>query len=111
MDGCGGGGVEPGEEVGVEVAEEQGGLEEDQAGEPDGGGASERGEELLGGDGLNEEQEQGGEKDGCGGQGVLRHCDLLPSARFGSARFGVWVPPVVFGQSPDFIVFRLGIIL
>ena len=52
------------EPVGVEVAEQERGLEEDEAGEPDGGGASEDGEELLGGEGLDEEEEEGREKGG-----------------------------------------------
>jgi hypothetical protein len=54
------------ERVGVEVAEEERGLEEDEAGEPDGGGASQDGQELLGGDGFDEEEEQGREEDGGG---------------------------------------------
>ena len=55
--------VEP---MGVEVSGEEGELEEDQAGEPDGRGASEDGEELFGGHGFDEEEEEGREED-CGG--------------------------------------------
>jgi hypothetical protein len=53
------------EPVGVEVTQQKRGLEEDEAGEPDGGGSSEDGEELLGGEGLNEEEQEGREKGGA----------------------------------------------
>ena len=51
--------------MGIEVRDEQGGLEEDQAGDPDRGRSAQDGEQLLGGDGLDEEEQEGGEKD-CG---------------------------------------------
>ena len=50
--------------VRVEVAEKQGELEEDQAGEPDCGRAFEGGEELLRRHGLDQEEEKGREEDG-----------------------------------------------
>ena len=50
--------------VSVEVAKKEGELEEDQAGEPDCGRASEGGEELLGRHGLDQEEEKGREEDG-----------------------------------------------
>ncbi|HEY0163118.1 MAG TPA: hypothetical protein VGB69_10600 [Edaphobacter sp.] len=62
--------------MGVEVAEQQRGLEEDEAGEPYGGGASEDGEDLLGGKRLDEEEEEGRDEGGGsveearGGHGV-----------------------------------------
>jgi len=53
-----------GQPVRVEVAEQQGELEEDEAGEPDRRGAAERGEQLLGRHGLDQEEEKRREKDG-----------------------------------------------
>jgi len=55
-----------GEPVGVEVSEEQGGLKEDEAGDPHSGGAAEGGQELFGGHGLDGEEEQGAKED-CAG--------------------------------------------
>ena len=55
-----------GEPMGVEIGEEESGLEEDEAGDPDGGGATESGEQLFGGHGFDEEEEECGEKDCCG---------------------------------------------
>lgn len=55
---------EAGKPVRVEVAEQEGGLEEDQAGEPDGGGAAEDREDLPGAKGFDEEEEEGREKGG-----------------------------------------------
>jgi hypothetical protein len=46
----------------IEVAEQKRCLEEDEAGEPDGGRASEDGKELLGREGLNQEKQKGGEE-------------------------------------------------
>ena len=54
----------PREPVRVEVGGQQGGLKEDQAGDPDGGRSAEDGQELLGGDGLDQEEEERSEKDG-----------------------------------------------
>ena len=50
--------------VGVEVAEQQRDLKEDEAGEPDGGGAAEDGKQLLGGHRLDQEEQECAEKDG-----------------------------------------------
>ena len=55
------------EPMGVEIRGKQGGLKEDEAGDPDGGGATEGGKELLGGHGFDEEEEECGEKD-CSGE-------------------------------------------
>lgn len=52
-----------GEPVRVEVAEQKGELEEDQAGEPYRRGASERGEELLCRHGLDQKEQEGREED------------------------------------------------
>jgi hypothetical protein len=51
--------------VSVEISEEQGGLEEDEAGDPDGGGAAEGGEQAFGGHGLDGEEQKGAEENGC----------------------------------------------
>src|SRR5271154_4354334 len=53
----------PGEPVRVEVGAEKGGLKEDKAGDPDGGGASENGQQQLGRHGLDEEEQKRCEKD------------------------------------------------
>jgi hypothetical protein len=45
--------------VRVEVAEQKRGLKEDEAGEPDGGGASKDGEQLFSSERLNKEEEEG----------------------------------------------------
>ena len=54
-----------GEDVGVEIAEEQQQLEEDEAGHPDGGRASEGGQDLLCSYGFDEKEQEGGGEDGC----------------------------------------------
>ncbi len=59
-----GGGLAAGEPVGVEIAEEQGDLKEDQACEPHRGGAAENGQELFRGHRLDEEEQEGAEEDG-----------------------------------------------
>ena len=56
-----------GQPAGIEIAEQQLGLEEDQAGDPDGGRSAEDGKQLAGGDGLDEEEQEGAEKD-CAGE-------------------------------------------
>jgi hypothetical protein len=50
----------------VEVGNEQRSLEEDKAGDPDSRGSAERGKKLLGGDGFNKEEKEGGKKDSGG---------------------------------------------
>ncbi len=57
----------PGQPVRVEIAEEQLGLEENQTGNPDGGGSAEDGKELTGSDGLDEEEQERAEKH-CAGE-------------------------------------------
>ena len=52
-----------GEPVGVEVAEEERGLEEDETGDPNGGGATEGWQQLLGCHWFDEEEKERGEKD------------------------------------------------
>ena len=51
-----------GQNVRIEVAEQQHKLEEDQAGHPDGRGAAEDGQQLLGGEGLDEEEQEAPQK-------------------------------------------------
>ena len=51
------------EPVRVKIADEERGLEEDQAGDPHGGRSAEDGQQLLGRDGLDHEQKEGGEED------------------------------------------------
>ena len=58
------GGVAACNPVCVEIAEQQRDLEEDQAGEPDRGGAAEDGKELLGGHRLHQEEQECAEEDG-----------------------------------------------
>jgi len=55
--------------VRVEVAEQERELKEDEAREPDRGGAAEGREELLGRHGLNQEEEKGREEDSTAVQG------------------------------------------
>jgi hypothetical protein len=49
----------------VGVRAEQRGLKEDQAGDPDGSGAAQQGQQLPGHDGLNQKKQERGEED-CG---------------------------------------------
>ena len=55
----------PGEPMRVEIGEEKGGLKEDETGDPDCGGSAEGGQELLGSDGLDQEEKERAEKDGA----------------------------------------------
>src|SRR5271156_415191 len=48
-----------GEPVGIEISAQKHELKEDEAGEPDGGRASQRGQQALGGYGFDEEEEKG----------------------------------------------------
>lgn len=59
-----GGGLATGDPVGVEIAEEQGGLKEDEACEPHRGGATKDWQKLFRGHRLHEEEQEGAEKDG-----------------------------------------------
>jgi hypothetical protein len=59
--GCG---LATGDPMGIEIAEEQGGLKEDEACEPHRGGAAEDGQKFFRGHRLDEEEQEGAEEDG-----------------------------------------------
>ena len=53
-----------GEPVGVEIRDQQSGLEKDEASNPDRGRSAKDRHKLLGGHGLDEEEQEGAKKDG-----------------------------------------------
>jgi len=68
--------------MGVEIRGQQSGLEEDQGNDPDGGRSAEDGQELLGRDGLDEEEQKRREKDSAAKkQSQLRHAYPQASLR------------------------------
>jgi hypothetical protein len=49
--------------MGIEIGHQERCLEEDEAGDPDGGRPAKYGQELLGGHGLDEKKKERGKKD------------------------------------------------
>jgi hypothetical protein len=64
--------------VRVQISQQQGRLEEDQARDPDGSRSAQRGQQLPGRHGLNQKKEKGSQKDyAAEEEPQLRHAGLV----------------------------------